>query len=202
MTRDAQQASDTTVLIASVAVTGGAGAVAASAADHTAPILAFVGALIVAVITAVTTNRRQAVQLAAEQSLLDLRLSHERALADLADLRGVLESALAAAERATSQLERVSGAPNSDQRAELEAGLIKVSNAANRLRLRLESGDPILVAYLTLVGRVRSMMEVCLSGRSPDTDAYLSAYHEFAAAAVSRTGSFVLRDGQGSSRKA
>jgi membrane protein implicated in regulation of membrane protease activity len=64
-------------------VVGGAAVAAATSTDQTGPILAFAGALIVSLIAAYTTDRRQRAQ-----------HRHDRGQADLADLRATLEQAL------------------------------------------------------------------------------------------------------------
>jgi hypothetical protein len=107
-------------------VLGGAAIYAANGSDHVGPILTFAGALIVAVITWISTDRRQARQLAdqqardvarqadererldhqlqAEKARLDAQLSaelerqgaalaHDRSLADVHDLRTLLNEA-------------------------------------------------------------------------------------------------------------
>jgi hypothetical protein len=64
-------------------------ATSASAANTNdrAPIIAGGVALFVAILTAVTTNRRQTRALAAERERLEMRLTHDRALVDVQDLR-------------------------------------------------------------------------------------------------------------------
>lgn len=176
-------------LVLTVAVVGTVGAAAATATEHLAPVLTFVGALIVAVLTAVTTNRRQAIQLVAERKQLELRLAHERALADLADLRSVVEGALGAVDRATRQLESADAPPDSDERAELEAGLHEIAGATSKLRLRLGNGDPLLSKYQELVRAVGLIMKARLEGTEIASHAYVTAYREFAAVAAARIGS-------------
>lgn len=84
-------------------VIGGAAVAAATSTNETGPILAFVGALTVAVIAAYTANRRQERALEAERERLDARLRHERSLADVqlsfqrgetdrAELRSILDA--------------------------------------------------------------------------------------------------------------
>lgn len=79
----------------------GAGAIIGAAnTNETDPILAFVGAILVVLVTAWTTDRRQARTLEDGRLRLEARLRHERQQADLSDLRSVLEDGLAAAARA------------------------------------------------------------------------------------------------------
>src|SRR5204863_5211588 len=68
--------------------------VAVTTKSNTGPWLAFAGALIVAVLTAVFTQRRQAQQLAAEERRLKIQLEHERQLRDVSELREVLTEAV------------------------------------------------------------------------------------------------------------
>jgi hypothetical protein len=64
------------------------GAIAVTSPDHTGPWLAFAGALIVAVVTAVTTERRQRATLTAEEERLQLQLEHERERLELQLVHG------------------------------------------------------------------------------------------------------------------
>lgn len=92
-----------TVVVAAVTVVG------ASATAKTAPILAFAGAILVALVTAYTANRRQVQALNAESQRLARQLEHDRELADLADTRKVCDDAVVAlhdASVALSGLER------------------------------------------------------------------------------------------------
>jgi hypothetical protein len=95
-----------------VVVVGGTAAVTATAASsYVAPILAFVGAILVAVIAAVTADRRQRRALTAEGARHDAslraesgrqvtQLEHSRGLADLADLRSLLDEVATALHQA------------------------------------------------------------------------------------------------------
>lgn len=80
-----------------VAITGVAAAGAAQS-DHAAPLIAFVGAIAVTVLAAVTANRRQLQALAAERDRLDRQLEHDRRLQELEHLRDFLDAAAAAYE--------------------------------------------------------------------------------------------------------
>lgn len=85
-----------------VLIGGGAvGAVAVSGSSQTGPILAFVGVILVALLTAYFANRRQADQLNAEAERQRRQLAHDRQLHDLSELRGVLDEALERAETAS-----------------------------------------------------------------------------------------------------
>ena len=91
---------DDVAIAGATVVVGGAAIAGATATSETGPILAFVGVLMVALITVYAANRRQQQELVAERERLDARLHHEREQADLADLRAVLGESLAAANRA------------------------------------------------------------------------------------------------------
>jgi hypothetical protein len=82
-------------------------AIGASQSDSTGPVLAFVGAILVALVTWYATDRRQRTALAAERERLALQLSHQRHLHDVADLREVLSDTLSAAEETFVLMERV-----------------------------------------------------------------------------------------------
>jgi hypothetical protein len=93
--------------VAGTVAVGGAAAYGAAQTDHTAPILTFAGAILVALITAFTTNRRQQHQLEAEskrqqlaleaeRDRLRLQLAHEREMADLQHVRNLLDDAAVA----------------------------------------------------------------------------------------------------------
>jgi hypothetical protein len=108
-----------------LAVAGGA-AVGASQSSQTGPILAFAGALIVVVITAITTDRRQARQMNADETAqtatldaererhseslkaegdrLALQLRHDRALLDVQHLREQLDRCAAAFEKSRTDV--------------------------------------------------------------------------------------------------
>lgn len=83
-----------------VIVLVGAAAVGASQTDHTGPLLAFVGALLVSLIAAVTAGRRQKRSLDAERTRLTDQLAHDRKLHDLEHLRVLLDEAMEAYELA------------------------------------------------------------------------------------------------------
>jgi hypothetical protein len=102
-------------VVGAAAVVGGGTVVAAAPSDDTGPILAFVGALLVAVLTAYTANRRQSAALAAERERLDAQLQHDRELADTADLRTVLEEALEAGDEMFEALLGVAAAQTAMQ---------------------------------------------------------------------------------------
>jgi hypothetical protein len=93
-----------TVVVVTVTVLG------ASATDDTGPILAFVGAVLVALIAAYTAGRRQARALAAESGRLAQQLEHDREMADLADTRARFDDAAVALHDASVALSGLEGA--------------------------------------------------------------------------------------------
>ena len=139
------------VVVAVVAVAG------ATSTDATGPILAFVGAVLVALVAAYTAGRRQARALAAERERLRLQLEHERELADLADVRALFDTAatiLADASRALSAVE--SGlfthgawigerAPDAWTTARRSAETIRATR--ERLSVRLTREHAAVIAY-------------------------------------------------------
>src|SRR5262249_42515809 len=84
-------------VIVVVLATSGAAA-AGNGKDWIAPIVALVGAVFVAVLTAITTNRRQAAQLAAEDRRPRRELNHAPDLGELAHLRQFFDALAAAFE--------------------------------------------------------------------------------------------------------
>ena len=92
---------------AGTSLVGGAAVYGATRTDDTGPILAFAAAVLVALITAFTTNRRQQHALEAESERqrraldaeserLRLQLAHDREMADLGDTRELLDDAAVA----------------------------------------------------------------------------------------------------------
>lgn len=146
-------------------IAGGAAA-GATQTDQTGPILAFIGALLVVVITAVTANRRQAHQLAAEaerhrESLqsesdrLKQRLDHEQQLTDVEHLRELFDAAMAAFETAHVAATNLTLALQAQGNAESRRtawttftdGLTNVAVELHRLELRLPPEHSVVTSY-------------------------------------------------------
>ena len=146
-------------------VFGGATVAASTTTSYVAPILAFVGAVLVATIAAVTAGRRQRQALAAEglrhrQSLEaennrhDAQLAHARELADLADLRLLLDEAASTLHEARYakdglrvafiQHGRSLGESAPEVRTDLNKAGTELDALAARLRVRLGTTDPIV----------------------------------------------------------
>jgi hypothetical protein len=132
-----------TVVVVTVAVLG------ASTTDDTGPILAFVGAVLVALIAAFTAGRRQARALKAESGRLAQQLEHDRELADLADTRALFDEAVVALQDADEVRHRATQAvfqhgqwtgeraPDAVQ----EVAVIATSLGPIRQRLAVRFGD-------------------------------------------------------------
>lgn len=125
-------------------------------ADHTAAVLAFIGALAVAVIAAWTASSRQRQQLRAEGERQQRQLVHDRQLADLDDLRRVLDDAALALDRA-SQAHRPVGARVltdpidheglAESHQEIGTARETCDALLARLRVRLGQNDPVSKAF-------------------------------------------------------
>ena len=129
----------------------------ATSTDHTGPILAFAAAIFVALVTAVTTNRRQerALEadadrhhetLRAESKRLEQQLAHDRELADIAAVRSALDEAALA-------LHRVGMVPMSFTRKEGDSDRIQASlhteiqPARTRLVVRFGQGHALVEEF-------------------------------------------------------
>jgi hypothetical protein len=154
------------------AVAGGAcivaagGIVGAAQTNQAGPIIAGVVAIVVALVTWYATDRRQSKALDADQDRqeraltaeqgrheatlvgervrLDRRLEHEFQLADVMDLRTVLEASLAAADASFRTSVEV-------LREEAMAVQKVLGHGTNALVLRLAEGHPVLAAHARLV---------------------------------------------------
>lgn len=152
--------------VAGAAVVG----IGVSGLSAAAPIIAGVVALAVAVITAVTTDRRQGVALKAQQLRLDAQLSaeaqrlreqlgHDRRLANVAELRAVIDESLASTRKARAILVNHRGreAPS----GLTEAGA-KVGYQSSRLATRAGRTSPIAVALVDVVSRLSDWTQAIL----------------------------------------
>jgi hypothetical protein len=163
------------------AVAGGAcivaagGIVGAAQTNQAGPIIAGVVAIVVALVTWYATDRRQSKALDADQDRqeraltaeqgrheatlvgervrLDRRLEHEFQLADVMDLRTVLEASLAAADASfRTSVEVLLRDPVPDRLREEAMAVQKVlGHGTNALVLRLAEGHPVLAAHARLV---------------------------------------------------
>jgi hypothetical protein len=185
---------------------------ATSKSSDVGPWLALAGALLVAVLTAVFTRARQKVDLNAaqqrQQAALDaedlrqraaldaehervaLQLEHDRHMADVADLRRVLEESLRTnhERRAVVREWRDRGEQNAEN-------LLNTFRAAREsvdcLRIRLHFDDPLYQAMarldMTLETLVKAMTADAETWRTADT-AWRAAYHDAVRAAQLRVG--------------
>jgi LPXTG-motif cell wall-anchored protein len=127
---------------------------AATGTDQTGPILAFVGALLVAVIAALTAGRRQRRALDAESARLAQQLKHDRELSDVAHLRELLDNAAYAYESAFRALRDLGLAVDRKEFGEVKATYASADTAleefratTSRLRLRFVLDHPIVTGY-------------------------------------------------------
>jgi hypothetical protein len=145
--------------------------VGATQTDYVAPILAFVAALIVAILTAITTSRRQTHQLAedarrqervldAERGRLDAQLSHDREMADVADLRNVLDDA-------TTVLQAAYNCSARGNRGESQEIMRELRRQSARLSVRLGE-NALITNSLELAGDAFEDLWIYRSGRGPD----------------------------------
>lgn len=130
--------SDVVAGLSAVAVVGGATYLGLTTKANVAAILAFATAVFVALLTAFWTQRRLDHELRAEQKRLELRLKHDRAQADLLDLRVVLEEALAAIDEAFHPM-RVLWQNGVDETDDVDHAMRRVSAQLDRLHIRLDT---------------------------------------------------------------
>ena len=169
-----------------VVVAGGAVA-ASSQSDAVGPYLTFAGAILVAFITAYTTNRRQRKQLEAderrqikelvgEETRLDRQLRQDRELRDVEHMRVLLDEANTALGRADELLrnwlmerdwpvEKKESASGDD----LVAQQRELSNTRRRVQLRPASDHPILQSYEAVADALISAL-VLATGTTPGGD--------------------------------
>lgn len=151
--------SGTSGIVALIVVAGG-GAAAATATDHTSAILAFIGALLVALIAAATAGRRQMRELDGADRRLREQLAHDRAVAELAHLRDLLDEAAALYEASLEPIfslgfhaeafdpedkEHFADALETAVRAQ-----VKVSGMLRRLQLRFDGEHDVVRSYDTI----------------------------------------------------
>jgi hypothetical protein len=166
------------------------------------PILTFVGVILVALLTAWFTKQRQRADLAAERERqekaleaenarhrqtisadfgrLDKQLAHDRRLADLADLRGVLDEAAIALDRA-AQAHRPVGARvladplNYEGLRESQREIQEVRETCDallaRLRIRLGQDDPVTKGFAQPTEALHTLeASTIFVGNAPDED--------------------------------
>lgn len=137
------------------------GTAAALQPDHIGPILAFVGALLVAGIAAVTANHRQATslrtaeaslkkQLDSERERLGDQLEHEKRMQDREHLRGFLDDAAAALEQSRQACKALAAKLPDGAATELAAvseAMKEIRVMRRRVELRFGPRDHVYVAY-------------------------------------------------------
>jgi hypothetical protein len=168
---------------AGMAVVGGGAIVAATSTSETGPILAFVGALLVAVIAAYTADRRQERALEAERRRQQAGLRHEREQADVTDLRSVLEEALSVANDALNSVGVAFGA-QVEARGLSGRSIGKMSAQLDRLHVRLGQGDPMVEAYVEMGVALMHLRNLTDEKTADDQvwdearDRWAAAYHQ------------------------
>ncbi len=174
-------------------------------------------ALVVALITAKTTNERQERQLGAEAERQAASLAHDRELADIADLRALLDQVASALDRATNAVSKAESTItvcarfklDDDRKAEmLRDAKQKVDDVipqsvdlGARLRVRLGPDDPIseaLQSANSALAEMQSAVAMRSLGLGDDKDdpptakkllaEYSAAYKRFVVEAVKRAG--------------
>jgi type II secretory pathway pseudopilin PulG len=140
-----------------VVVIAGGAAAAGDSSDWVAPVIALIGAVFVAVLTAITTNRRQAKQLseerarqaaelAAERARLRLQLAHERDLGELVHLRKIFDQAATIFEERLRKLDDLARAIKT--RAEEEGGDYDVVLAAHGRSIKAQQALMVFLRRL------------------------------------------------------
>lgn len=146
-----------------IVVAGGAAAAGATQTNQTGAILAFTGAILVAIIAAYTANRRQTKALRAqdqrqrealqaEQARLETRLGHERRLQDVEHLRQFLDEAAEAFETAfEAHVDLFSALSTGARNVEYYKGAVEASVGltvmARRVGLRFARDHRVYLRY-------------------------------------------------------
>lgn len=174
-----------------------AGAIAwADSTKETGPILAFIGVIMVAVITAWTTDRRQHRQLQDERDRLNARIEHERSQADLADLRLVLADALAASNSARQAA--INAYIKPELRDAANPSMQEMEMSLDRMRIRLGKEDSIVRAFEGMGNAAHALLRTTAPNPVQATAQLLSlpqivdwgkAYHRYVELAQQRVGS-------------
>ena len=150
-------------------VVGGAGV--AAKPDDTGPILAFIGALIVAILASWTARRNMRDQIDGEADRHQKTLDSDRSLVDIQHLRELLDSSAAAYEDAYAATVRYAVAlqhpPNTtedrDRRgqafSEAYAAERKLSTELHRIEMRFEDGHPVCNAYREVDEQVKKRVQ-------------------------------------------
>lgn len=168
----------------------------ADSTKETGPILAFVGVIMVALLTAWTTDRRQRRQLEAERDRLEVQLQHERSQVDLADLRGVLAEALADSNRARQAA--INAYIRTELRDAANPAMQEMETSLDRMRIRLGKEDPIVQSFERMGNAAHALLRQTAPGPIQASAQLLSlpqirmwgeAYHEYVDLAQQRVGS-------------
>jgi hypothetical protein len=173
-----------------VAIIAAGTTVGATKSSPTGPILAVVGALLVALITAYTAYRRQRAdlaaqrerigeQLAAEHDRLTAQLGHERALTDLAQLRSLIDEGATLLDEMRLRLEQAAGqTPQDEGYRSRSPRIVRKDLRAYSLRLATRIGaHRVQTSYLMAIDRALTISN--LRQESADQDRIAASQEEF-----------------------
>jgi hypothetical protein len=205
------------VVVLGLAVSGGV--FAANGSDHAPAIIALIGAVTVAFIAARTASRRLVRQLDAEADRADrdraaeserhhAQRTHERDLADLADLRRLLDEAsgeLTKSVHAARDLMNGDGVYSGRLEAHFAHHVSVLADVAGRLRVRLGVADPVTLAFgeaCSSAAQIRSLEREAVAPDVGDelrrfVNSHLLAADDFWEAAAGRVGSRLPRHAVG-----
>ena len=173
---------------------GAAGIYGATTTSQTGPIIAGVVAIFVALVTWYATDRRQSKALAAERDRLDATFNHERALADVADVRLVAEAIMSSSNAVWfSSLELFGTDSDVEVVDRMKTAMLELQRALDALRVRLPRDDVLVVAAYELLSILEEARKSAASGDRAAFDEYdeshMVAYRAFMDAAVAVIGS-------------
>lgn len=171
----------------------------ATQTSHTGPILAFVGALLVAFITAREARKRQRRQLDHDREMRALELSQSRQVRDTEHLRGFLDEAIAAFEVFIDAVLRMVAHGNNHGRDEtfmdLQDEALSHGQGARimgrRMDIRFDPNHPVRAAYTSAVQLVHEAKDA-VSGGPPWTPEQLQAYNARRAEAMQTLAAFAV----------
>lgn len=174
-----------------VLVAGGTIAVARGS-DSIGPILTFVGAILVALITAYTTNRRQQTQLKAEERRQATQLAHDRRMRDLEHLRVVLSEAAVAYDDVILALARFENEPSETAiGVDPHAAFRTAASHMSRLQLWLPGEGAIVTHYTSALGALDGVLKILDESPRPLTGQAAAQRYELTGRAGSSWNAFV-----------
>lgn len=191
-----------------VVVVGGAAAAGASQTSSAGPYLTFAGAILVALITWIATDRRQArqlreerarltEQLAAETVKLDQQFAHERRLRDLDALRAFLDDAATVLDETVdllneARVRRELPDPNEWMDAtQLRLATARLLNMSRRFGLRMLPNHPMRTGYRQAATSLSQALREIVDP-SQWTDARAAKVEEATSAAAAGVAAFTI----------